>query len=131
MEPADVLKLQKSSSRQETAADKEGFLGRILPFIFASDKAERTKRRQLKEIARQVRRVRPRLYNPRKEVVEPELGRLFYSFYRTLHAARELLRSASTSMVLKSVIVEMSLTEEQLRIRGRLSAGQGLRRQRN
>jgi hypothetical protein len=121
MEPADVLKLQKSSSRQETAADKEGFLGRILPFIFASDKAERTKRRQLKEIARQVRRVRPRLYNPRKEVVEPELGRLFYSFYRTLHAARELLRSASTSMVLKSVIVEMSLTEEQLRIRGRLS----------
>ena len=97
--------------RGAPAAEKKkapGFLERLFAF-FASDDPERQKQRLLRDIGAQLKRSRPRLYNPGQRTAEPALGRFFYEVYRAIAAAQVLLKDAKTSAALKTAVIDLSL----------------------
>jgi hypothetical protein len=97
-----------------------GFLDRLFA-LFASDDPERQKQRQLRDIAAELKRSRARFYNPAKGTVEPNLARFFWELYKTVAAAQVLLKGAEVSGALKMALVELSMTEEQALLKGRLT----------
>ena len=106
-----------SYSRIKHTGKEEGVLTRLLTRVFGGDDLEREKRRLLKKATHRLRKQRPKLCNPRKNTAEPALGGLFHEFYRVLGPAQVMLRSAESSKVLKQIVVEVSLTEEQLELK--------------
>jgi hypothetical protein len=97
-----------------------GFLERLVS-LFASDDPERQKQRQLRDITAELKRSRARCYNPAKGTAEPGLARFFFEIYKAVAAAQVLLRGAEVSGALKMVLVDLSLTAEQLQLKDRLS----------
>ena len=74
---------------------------RKLADFFASPDPEKEKRRELKGVARSLRKINNRLYNPKSEQALPGLAKLFFEFYRTLGPAQNLLAHAKSSAVLR------------------------------
>jgi hypothetical protein len=104
------------------ASDKgSGGLWRKFADLFTSADPEKEKRRELKAIARTLRKINNKLYNPKSEQVLPGLGKLFFEFYRTLGPAQTLLAHAKSSNVLKSILIESSLNKDQAALKERLS----------
>jgi hypothetical protein len=97
-----------------------GFLERLFA-VFASDDPERQKQKLLRDIAAELKRSRSRYYNPVKGTAEPALARFFWEIYRAVAAAQMLLKGAEVSGALKLALVELSLTEEQMLLRERLT----------
>jgi hypothetical protein len=97
-----------------------GFLERLVS-LFASDDPERQKQRQLRDITAELKRSRARYYNPAKGTAEPGVARFFFEVYKAIAAAQVLLRGAEVSGALKMVLVDLSLSEEQLLLKDRLS----------
>ncbi|GAG53607.1 unnamed protein product, partial [marine sediment metagenome] len=60
-------------------------------------------------------------YSRRYDTADPALARFFYNFYRTLGPAHAILQSAGTSNALQSMIITLTLTRGQLRIKDNLS----------
>ena len=97
-----------------------GALQKLVDF-FASSDPDKEKRRELKGIARSLRKINNRLYNPKSEQALPGLGRLFFDFYRTLGPSQNLLAHAKSSSVLKAILIESGLSKEQTALHERLS----------
>ncbi|HET6451464.1 MAG TPA: DUF5312 family protein [Spirochaetia bacterium] len=97
-----------------------GFFDRLLA-LFSADDPERQKQRQLRDIAAELKRSRAKFYNPGRMTVEPNLARFFWELYKTVAAAQVLLKGAEVSGALKMTLVELSLTEEQALLKGRLT----------
>jgi hypothetical protein len=97
-----------------------GFLDRLFS-LFASDDPERQKQRQLRDITAELKRSRARFYNPTKLSAEPNLARFFWEIYKTVAAAQVLLKGAEVSGALKMALVDLSMTEEQALLKGRLT----------
>jgi len=89
--------------------------------LFTSSDPEKEKRRELKAIARDLRKINNKLYNPKSEQALPGLGKLFFEFYRTLGPAQTLLAHAKSSKVLKSILIESGLNKDQTALKERLS----------
>ena len=92
-----------------------------LASLFLSNDPERQKQRQLKELASELKRARPRYYNPTQGTVEPVLARFFWDIYRAVAAGQVLLKGAETSGALKATLVDITLTKEMHEIRERLT----------
>ncbi len=99
---------------------------RKLADFFSSPDPEKEKRRELKGVARTLRKTNNRLYNPKSEQVLPGLAKMFFEFYKTLGPAQTLLAHAKSSAVLRSILIENSLSQEQAVLRERLGE-QGIR----
>ena len=97
-----------------------GFL-EWLRSLFESDDPERQKQRRLREIAAELKRSRPRFYNPVARTAEPALARFFYEIYRAIAAAQVLIKGAETSTALKISLVDLSLSQEELELKKRLT----------
>jgi hypothetical protein len=106
--------------KQDPLARPPGFLERLFA-VFASDDPERQKQKLLRDIAAELKRSRSRFYNPAKGTAEPALARFFWEIYRTVAAAQMLLKGAEVSGALKLALVDLSLSEEQLLLKERLS----------
>ncbi len=94
---------------------------RKLAEFFSSPDPEKEKRRELKGVARSLRKINNRLYNPKSDQVLPGLAKLFYEFYKALGPAQTLLAHAKSSAVLRSILIENSLSPEQAALRERLN----------
>jgi Family of unknown function (DUF5312) len=109
-----------SRNERPAPASPPGFLD-WLASLFLSDDPERQKQRRLRELAAELKRTRPRFYNPSQNTAEPALGRFFWDIYRAVAAGQVLLKGAETSGALKATLVDLTLTEEKLALRERLT----------
>jgi len=98
-----------------------GFLARLLASVFGSNDPEWQRERALHLLEKDLKRIRPRLYNPSQRLLEPAFARFLYELYRILAPARAVLHGGEASTALRLITVELALTEEQQRLRERLS----------
>ena len=112
----------KTPVQQKSATPRSapGFFERLVS-LFASDDPERQKQRQLREITAELKKSRARYYNPARGTAEPGLARFFFDVYKAVAAAQVLLRGAEVSGALKMVLVDLSLSEDQVQMKDRLS----------
>jgi hypothetical protein len=106
--------------KKETTRGSGGTFRKLADF-FSSPDPEKEKRRELKGVARSLRKINNRLYNPKSEQALPGLAKLFFEFYKTLGPAQTLLAHAKSSAVLRSILIENGLSQEQAALRERLA----------
>lgn len=89
--------------------------------LFTSSDPEKDKKRELKAVARSLRKVNNKLYNPKTEQALPGLAKVFFEFYKTLGPTQTLLAHAKSSNVLRAILIESGLTPEQTALKDRLT----------
>ncbi len=90
---------------------------RVFDLLGVGGDPERAKRRQLKEIGKQLKRQKYNFYKPKSGEALPDLAKFFYDIYRAVAPAKILIQHAEASHVLKSIVIERYLTETQRAIR--------------
>ncbi|MDC7228073.1 MAG: DUF5312 family protein [Spirochaetales bacterium] len=96
---------------------KSGFLDKIFSILGRASDPEREKKRQLKELNKQLRKHKYKFYRPKQEEALSALAKFFYEIYSIVGPAKLLLDHAEASVVLKTIIIENTLTEKQLEMR--------------
>ncbi len=112
---------ENPSSEERGKNKKDSLFKRILDLFTGANDPEREKKKLLKQIEKNLKKQRVKFYNAKKRTVLPPLAKLFYEYYRILGPAQLLVRTSEQSQSLKALIVEMSLTDEQISIRENLS----------
>jgi hypothetical protein len=112
----------KTPPQQKSAfpAKKPGFLDRLAE-LFAGDDPERQKQRQLRDITSELKHSRAHFYNTVKVTADPGLPRFFWELYKAVAAAQVLLKGAEVSGALKIALVDLSMSEEQVQLKERLT----------
>lgn len=103
------------------AKPRRGLLARLIDLFGLGDDPERTKRRLLKNIAREVAKERPPYYMPRADAAGPGVAKLLHLFHCTLGPAQTLLESAGSSEVLRAMVIESKLAPAELELLGELT----------
>ncbi len=103
---------------------KKGIFQSIVEFLFTSSSPEAEKKRALRQIAREIGKVKFKWYRPSSGDALPQMGRFFYEVYATVGAAQVILSKANTSSILKTIIIEASLSEKQRKIKANLTEEQ-------
>ncbi|WP_020611459.1 DUF5312 family protein [Sediminispirochaeta bajacaliforniensis] len=93
-----------------------GLIDRILSIFLGASDPEREKRRLLKEIEKQVKHQKYKYLKTKGAEALPGLAKLFYDMYKVIAPAQVLLQNAHSSGVLKTILIESTLTGEQLKI---------------
>lgn len=99
------------------ASESENFFQRLVNIFFSTTDPEVEKKRLLKAIAKELTKSRYKWYKPATEEALPGMGKFFYELYKVIGAAQVMLANANSSMVLKNVIIESSLTPNQLTLK--------------
>ena len=97
------------------------FFQRLFGFLLGSNDPEHAKKKLLRSIAKALRQSRLKFYRPRNEIVEPNLARFFFEFYKVLGPAQALVKHADYSGALKTIIIENTLDDATLRLRESLT----------
>lgn len=108
-------------AKPDKPAESGNVVQRLTALIFRSSDPERVKRRQLKQIAKTLKKKRVRFYKQRGDMVEPGMARFFYQLYRVLGPARAILSRSDMSETMGTILVESFLSEEELALREPLS----------
>jgi hypothetical protein len=118
-----MAKTERESGKDKKAKTQSGgsFLDKILAAIFGSTDPEKEKKRLLKDVANNLKKSRYKFYNMRGEQVLPALAKMFFEIYKVIAPAQALLQNAGASNVLKTILIEAQLTEEQLALKDSLS----------
>ncbi len=103
------------------APKKRGSLARLFATIFGSNDPEWQRERALHLLEKDLKRTRPRFYNPSQRLLEPAFARFLHELYHIFAPAQAILRGAEASQALRFITVELSLSEEQRELRERLS----------
>ncbi len=109
------------AGRAAGSSAPEGVFQRLFGFLFSSSDPEREKKRLLKEIARSFKRLKTRYYNPKTDIAEPGLAKFLLEFYKVLGPAQPLLSHAQSSNALKAIVVESTLSADQLAVKEGMS----------
>jgi predicted secreted protein len=112
----------KTLPKQKSAfpAKAPGFLDRLMS-LFAGDDPDRQKQRQLRDIVNELKRSRAKFYNATKGTADAGLARFFWEIYKVVAAAQVLLKGAEVSGALKLALVELSLSDDQIALKERLT----------
>lgn len=103
------------------ATDTQSFFQRLLSIVSGGTDKEKEKRKLLKDIAKGVKKSKPRYYSPKNGSVDPHLARYFFECYKTFGPAQVLLSHADSSKALKNIIIETSFSPEQKALKEKLS----------
>ena len=103
------------------ATDTQSFFQRLLSIANGASDKEREKKKLLKEIAKSVKKSKPRYYSPRNGSVDPNLASFFFECYKTFGPAQTILSHADSSNALKNIIIEETFTPEQKALKEKLS----------
>ena len=107
--------------KEEQPEDEaKNVIKRLLSFFFSGNDPEREKRRLLKDIGKQLKKQKYKFYKPKSEEALPGLAKFFHDIYAVVGPAQVLLDHADTSNVLKQIIIEETLTEEQIAVKDAL-----------
>lgn len=104
----------KNNAIEKKSEEPGNFFEKIIAFFLGLNDPEREKKRQLKEIAKQLRKSRFKFYKPKGELALPSMGKFFHTIYRIVGPAQVLLKNATSSGALKTIIIESYMAEEQL-----------------
>ncbi|HKL87323.1 MAG TPA: DUF5312 family protein, partial [Treponemataceae bacterium] len=99
----------------------ESFFQRIFNLFLSTSDPAVEKKRQLKAIAKELNKSRYKWYRPNSEEALPGMGKFFYDVYKVIGTAQIFLENANSSNVLKNVVVEMSFSENQNKLKDRLT----------
>jgi energy-coupling factor transporter ATP-binding protein EcfA2 len=102
-------------------ADNEDIFQKLMGIIFSTTDPEVEKKRQLRAIAKTLSKSRYKWYRPGSEEALPGMGKFFYELYKVVGTAQVILQNANSSMVLKNVLIELSLSSRQVELKERLS----------
>ncbi len=94
---------------------------RIFGAFLSNSDPEVEKKKQLKILAKELSKSKYKWYRPKSEEALPGMGKFFYDMYKVIGAAQVMLANANSSMVLKNVLIELSLTENQKKLKELLS----------
>ncbi|HRS03583.1 MAG TPA: DUF5312 family protein [Treponema sp.] len=97
------------------------FLEKLLSLFTGGTDSESEKRRQLKQIARDITKNKYKFYKVRGEEVQPIFAKLFYDIYKILSPAQVFLQNADKSNQLKQIVIETFLDKPMLELQERLS----------
>lgn len=103
------------------AIESDSLFQRLFGIFFSSSDPEMEKKRQLKAIAKELSKSKYKWYRPSSEEALPGMGKFFYELYKVIGAAQVILSNANSSLVLKNILIETSLTQKQLELKDRLS----------
>ncbi len=81
--------------------------------LLGGEDEERRKKRQLKGIAKELKKSRFKFYKPRAGEVQPALAKFFHDIYRTVGPAQTLLSNAENSTALRGIVIDTFLSESQ------------------
>ncbi|MFP4483284.1 MAG: DUF5312 family protein [Spirochaetaceae bacterium] len=95
--------------------------GRIVAIFTGGDDPEREKKRRLKQIGKNLRKMQQRFYKPRGQEALPALARFFYDIYKGVGPAQNLLANADSSAGLQAIVIERYMTQEQKERKDRFS----------
>ncbi len=99
----------------------EGFFSRLLATFLGGDDPDREKRRLLKNLTKELKRRKSKLYKPRNEEAGVGIAKFFFDIYRVVAPAQAILQNASESGGVKSIVIDSFLSEEQRELRERFS----------
>ncbi len=122
METSDSPKKPGPKS-EEREAGSFGFVDRFLSFFAGGGDPEREKKRLLKEIEKQLKKLKGKYYKPKTGEVLPALARFFYDIYKAVASAHLLVEHAEASNVLKTIVIENFLSETQKEIEEKFDEG--------
>ncbi len=105
--------IEEVSGAEQKAPEPSNFLDRLITSLFRSDDPEREKRRQLRQIAKQLSKAKQKHYKTKGEQVQPSLARFFFDIYKVVGPAQNLLQNAQESQALKQITVDAFLTDSQ------------------
>lgn len=111
----------QKDQKEEKGKQDASFFERIIALILRSEDPEREKRRLLKQIAKDLKKQRYKFYKPKGFEAQPSLAKFFHEIYKLIGPAQVILENANTSGVLKTIIIERSLSEEQIALKDYLS----------
>jgi len=110
----------ESSGQGKKASEEDssgGFLSRILAFFSSGNDPEREKKRQLKEIGKDLQRQKYKFYKPKSGEALPSMARFLFEIYKVVGPAQSLLVGADESNALRTIIIESRHTERQAKMR--------------
>lgn len=103
------------------SAETGNIFQRIFGLFFSSTDPEAEKKRLLKAIAKELSKSRYKWYRPTSEEALPGMGKFFYEVYKVIGAAQVILANANSSTVLKNVMIELAFSENQQKLKERLT----------
>ncbi len=106
---------------KKTISEKEGFFEKILGSIFRSNDPEAERKRQLKNIAKELSKSKYKFYKPGSGEALPGMAKFFFDIYKTVAAAQSMLYAGQTSNVVQNIIIESVFTEKQRKIAPRIT----------
>jgi len=109
---------------QTEAKSEEGFFQKLLSLFFSSKDPEKEKKKQLRDIAKELKKQKYKFYNPKSGEALPGMARFFYDIYKTIGPAQVFLEHAEQSGAMKSILIESFLTPKQCQILDSLSEDQ-------
>ncbi len=95
----------------------QGLLQRLLSFLGAGEDPVRARRRLLRDIAKQLKTTRYKFYSTKTGEALPALAHFFHEIYLVLGPAQIIIDRAESSTLLKTIIIESSLDDQQLALR--------------
>ena len=105
---------QGSGGQRSAGEDAQpSLLERLFGSLLGGEDEERLRKRQLKNIAKALKKSRFKFYKPRGEEVEPALAKFFHDIYRTVGPAQTLLSNAEGSTALRGIVIDTYLSEAQ------------------
>ena len=113
------INLEGSSHNSKEDA-KESFFQRFFSILLRGSDPEKEKKRLLREIAKTLKKHRLKYYNPKSEEALPGMAKFFYEVYKILSPSQVLLENAESSGVLRSIIIDAFMTDEQREIKSHL-----------
>jgi hypothetical protein len=105
---------QGSGGQRSAGEDAQpSLLERLFGALLGGEDEERLRKRQLRNIAKALKKSRLKFYKPRGEEVQPALAKFFNDIYRTVGPAQTLLSNAESSTALRGIVIDTHLSEAQ------------------
>ena len=108
------------SSEKRKSEKPEKTLGKLISFFLRSEDPQKQKKRQLREIAKKLKRMKQKLYDPGNGTALPGLGKLMHIHYKLFGPAQHLVQRAQSSKVIKEIVIETGMSKEQRALRKNL-----------
>lgn len=96
-------------------------IDKLLSLFSSSGDPEAEKRKQLKQIAKDLSKHKYKFYKPRGNEVQPLFARFFYDIYKLVSPAQVFLQNAGKSVQLKQIVIDSFLDKQMLELQDRLA----------
>lgn len=94
-------------------SNKESFIQKLLGSLLGGNDAEANKKRQLKNIAKNLSKTHFKFYKASADQALPLLGKFFFDLYKTLSSSQTLFNSQQNPNYYKNIIITSSLSDNQ------------------